>query len=83
MNQFIRDLVQALVQKEDVTEIFRSHLDRVVNTLLTSELIAFLDYENYDCIRFNTGNPRKGSYERTLYTVHTEFGGLHLAIPHD
>ncbi len=38
MNQFTTDLVQALVQKEDVTEIFRSHLENVVNTLLASEL---------------------------------------------
>ena len=66
-----------------MTGVFRSHLECVVNTPLTSELTAFLDYEKYDCIRFNTGNSRNGSYERMLYTVHTEFGGLHLAIPHD
>ncbi|NGY75908.1 IS256 family transposase [Bacillus megaterium] len=80
MNQFTTDLVQALVQKEDVTEIFRSHLENAVNTLLTSELTAFLDYEKYDRIGFNTGNSRNGSYERTL---HTEFGELHLVIPRD
>jgi putative transposase len=80
MNQFTTDLVQALVQKEDVTEIFRSHLENAVNTLLASELTAFLDYEKYDRIGFNTGNSRNGSYERTL---HTEFGELHLVIPRD
>ncbi|MGG0770903.1 IS256 family transposase [Priestia megaterium] len=80
MNQFTTDLVQALVQKEDVTEIFRSHLENAVNTLLASELTAFLDYEKYDRIGFNTGNSRNGSYERTL---HTEFGKLHLVIPRD
>ena len=80
MNQFTTDLVQALVQKEDVTEIFRSHLETTVNTLLASELTAFLDYEKYDRIGFNTGNSRNGSYERTL---HTEFGELHLVIPRD
>jgi len=80
MNQFTTDLVQALVQKEDVTEIFRSHLGRAVNTLLMSELIAFLEYEKYDRIGFNTENSRNSSYERTL---HTEFGELHLVIPHD
>ena len=69
MNQFTTDLVQALVQKEDVTEIFRSHLENAVNTLLASELTAFLDYEKYDRIGFNTGNSRNGSYERTLNTV--------------
>lgn len=80
MNQFTTDLVQALVQKEDVTKIFRSHLENAVNTLLASELTAFLDYEKYDRIGFNTGNSRNGSYERTL---HTEFGELHLVIPRD
>ncbi len=61
MNQFTTDLVQALVQKEDVTKIFRSHLENAVNTLLASELTAFLDYEKYDRIGFNTGNSRNGS----------------------
>jgi len=28
MNQFTTDFVQALVQKEDVTKIFRSHLEK-------------------------------------------------------
>jgi transposase-like protein len=73
MNQFTTDFAQALVQKEDVTKIFRSHLENAVNTLLASELTAFLDYEKYDRIGFNTGNSRNGSYERTL---HTEFGGF-------
>lgn len=80
MNQFTTDLVQALVQKEDVMEIFRSHLENAVNTLLASELTAFLDYEKYDRIEFNTGNSRNGSYERTL---DTEFGELQLVIPRD
>lgn len=73
-------MVQAIVQKEDVTEIFRSYLENAVNTLLASELIAFLDYEKCDCIGFNTGNLSHGSYERTL---HTEFGEPHLVIPRD
>ncbi len=59
MNQFTTNLVQALVPKEDVTKFFRSHLD-AVNTLLASELTAFLDYKKYDRIGFNTGNPRNG-----------------------
>ncbi len=80
MNQFTTALVQPLVQKEDVRGIFRSHLERAVNTLLTSGLTAFLDYEKYDLIEFNTENSRNGSYERTL---HTEFWELPLVIPRD
>ena len=48
MNHFTTDLVQALVTKQDVTEIFRIHLERAMNHLLTTELTAFLDYEKYD-----------------------------------
>ena len=41
MTQFTIDIVQALVQKQDITEVFRSHLETVVNTLLTTEQTAF------------------------------------------
>lgn len=80
MNQFTTDIVQALVKKEDITEVFRSHLELAVNTLLTSELTAFLDYEKYDRIGFNSGNSRNGFYSRTL---HTEFLDLQISIPRD
>jgi len=80
MNHFTIDLVQALVQKEDVTEFFRSHLEHAVDTFLTNEFTTFLDYKKYDHIGFNTGNSRNGSYEGTL---HTEFGELHLVILRD
>ncbi len=53
---------------------------KAVNTLLKTELTAFLDYEKYDRIGFNTGNSRNGSYDRT---VKTEYGELHLQIPRD
>ncbi|WP_143352614.1 IS256 family transposase, partial [Enterococcus faecium] len=61
-------------------ELFRVHLEKAVNTLLKTELTAFLDYEKYDRIGFNTGNSRNGSYDRT---VKTEYGELHLQIPRD
>lgn len=80
MNHFTSDIVQALVQKQDITEVFRSHLETAVNTLLATELTAFLDYEKYDRIGFNSGNSRNGSYDRTL---HTEYGDLLVTIPRD
>ncbi len=81
MNHFTTtDLVQALVTKQDVTEIFRKHLEMAMNHLLETELTAFLDYEKYDRIGVNSGNSRNGSYTRT---VHTEFGDLLLTIPRD
>lgn len=80
MNQFTTDIVDALVQKQDITEVFRSHLEKAVNTLLATELTAFLDYEKYDRIGFHSGNSRNGSYVRTL---HTEYGDLQITIPRD
>lgn len=80
MNQFTTELVDALVKKQDITEIFRSHLETAINSLLATELTAFLDYEKYDRIGFNSGNSRNGSYSRTL---HTEYGDLNIQIPRD
>ncbi len=71
MNDFTIEIVQTLVTKGDLNELFRSHLEKAINTLLRTELTAFLDYEKYDCIGFNTGNSRNGSYDRT---VKTEYG---------
>ena len=80
MDHFTSDIIQALVKKDDVTEIFRSHLETAVNTLLKTELTAFLDYEKYDRVGFNSGNSRNGVYSRTL---HTEYGDLQIDIPRD
>ena len=80
MNHFTTDLVQALVAKQDVTEIFRKHLELAMNYLLETELTAFLDYEKYDRIGLNSGNSRNGGYSRTL---HTEYGDLQLTMPRD
>ena len=71
MNDFTIEIVQTLVTKGDLNELFRSHLEKAINTLLRTELTAFLDYEKYDRIGFNTGNSRNGSYVRT---VKTEYG---------
>ncbi|NMM55577.1 IS256 family transposase [Paenibacillus aquistagni] len=80
MNHFTSDLVQALVTKQDVTEIFRKHLETAMNHLLETELTAFLDYEKYDRTGVHSGNSRNGGYTRTL---HTEYGDLKLCIPRD
>lgn len=80
MNQFTTEIVEALVKKQDITEVFRTHLEAAVNTLLATELTVFLDYEKYDRIGFNSGNSRNGSYSRTL---HTEYGDLNIQIPRD
>lgn len=80
MNNLTTDILQTLATKGDLNELFRSHLELAVNTLLRTELTAFLDYEKYDRIGFHSGNSRNGSYDRT---VKTEYGELHLQIPRD
>ena len=80
MNQFTTELVDALVKKQDIAEVFRGHLETAINSLLATELTAFLDYEKYDRIGFNSGTSRNGSYSRTL---HTEYGDLNIQIPRD
>lgn len=56
------------------------HLEKAVNTLLETELTAFLNYEKYDRMGFHSGNSRNGYYPRTL---HTEYGDLNIKIPRD
>ena len=76
MNDFTTEILKTLANKGDLNELFRVHLEKAVNTLLKTELTAFLDYEKYDRIGFNTGNSRNGSYDRT---VKTEYGELFIS----
>jgi putative transposase len=56
MNHITSDVMQALVKKEDIKEVFRFHLEADLNTLLTTELTAFLDYEKYARVGVNSGS---------------------------
>ncbi|WP_242542978.1 IS256 family transposase, partial [Vagococcus fluvialis] len=69
-----------LINKGDLDDLFRRHLELAINTLLQAELTAFLDYEKYDRTGFNSGNSRNGNYSRSFKT---EYGELNLAIPRD
>ncbi len=48
MNNFTTDLIEALAQKQDIEEVFRLHLEHVINQLRKHELTCFLDYEPYE-----------------------------------
>nr|WP_260617625.1 IS256 family transposase [Enterococcus faecium] len=80
MNDFTTEILKTLANKGDLNELFRVHLEKAVNTLLKTELTAFLDYEKYDRTGFNSGNSRNGNYSRSFKT---EYGELNLAIPRD
>ncbi|MEQ7035059.1 IS256 family transposase [Enterococcus durans] len=80
MNDFTTEIMETLINKGDLDELFRCHLELAVNSLLQAELTAFLDYEKYDRAGFNSGNSRNGNYLRSF---RTEYGELNLVIPRD
>lgn len=80
MNQFTTEILYALARKEDLTEIFRQHLEAAINELLQTELTEFLGYSRYNREGFNTGNSRNGKY---LHAFDIKYGTLNLEIPHD
>ena len=78
MNQFTKDIVAALANKQDLDTIFKNHLQTAINELLQNELSAYLGYERYSRNGFNSGNSRNGSYLRSFKT---KYGELQLTIP--
>ncbi|MDG4571575.1 IS256 family transposase, partial [Enterococcus lactis] len=75
---FTTEIMETLINKGDLDELFRCHLELAVNSLLQAELTAFLDYEKYDRAGFNSVNSRNGNYLRSF---RTEYGELNLVIP--
>ncbi|MBF2345356.1 IS256 family transposase [Listeria seeligeri] len=80
MNDFTTEIVQTLVTKGDLNELFRFHLEKALNTLLRTELTAYLAYDKYERIRFHSGNSRNGTYQRR---IKTEYGELTVEIPRE
>ena len=80
MTQFTTELLNFLAQKQDIDEFFRTSLETAMNDLLQAELSAFLGYEPYDKLGYNSGNSRNGSYARKF---ETKYGTVQLSIPRD
>ncbi len=84
MNDITTELQKGLYKGETLSdslnELFRAQLEEAVNTLLKNELTAFLDYEKYDPIGYNSGDSRNGSYQRVL---DTRYGKITVDIPRD
>ena len=68
MTQFTTELLNFLAQKQDIDEFFRSSLETAMNDLLQAELSAFLGYEPYDKVGYNSGNSRNETYSRKFET---------------
>ena len=80
MSDLNTELMSALLKNESIEEVFRSHLEDAMNSLLKIELTEFLGYEKSSTLGYNTGNSRNGFYERDL---DTSYGKLHIKVPRD
>ena len=80
MTQFTTELLNFLAQKQDIDEFFRTSLETAMNDLLQAELSAFLGYEPYEKVGYNSGNSRNGTYSRKF---ETKYGTVQLTIPRD
>lgn len=80
MNDFTKDMANALFNQDKINDLFRQKLQQAVNDLLESELTAFLGYNPYQRDGWNTGNSRNGAYYRK---VDTQFGQIEIKVPRD
>ena len=80
MNDFTKDMTNALFNQDKINDLFRQKLQQAVNDLLESELTAFLGYNPYERDGWNTGNSRNGAYYRK---VDTQFGQIEIKVPRD
>lgn len=80
MNDFTKDMANALFNQDKINDLFKQNLQRAVNDLLESELTAFLGYNPYERDGWNTGNSRNGAYYRK---VDTQFGQIEIKVPRD
>lgn len=80
MNDFTKDMANALLNQDKINDLFRQKLQQAVNDLLESELTAFLGYNPYERDGWNTGNSRNGAYYRK---VDTQFGQIEIKVPRD
>ena len=80
MTQFTTELLNFLAQKQDIDEFFRTSLETAMNDLFQAELSAFLGYETYDKVGYNSRNSHNGTYARKF---ETKYGTVQLTIPRD
>ena len=80
MNDFTKNMAQALFNQDKINDLLRKELQQAVNDLLKAELTAFLGYDPYARAGWNTGNSRNGAYFRK---VDTQFGEIEIQVPRD
>ncbi|WP_367302220.1 transposase [Lactobacillus helveticus] len=80
MNDFTKNITQALFNQDKINDLLRHEIQQAVNDLLESELTAFLGYDPDARDGWNTGNSRNGAYFRK---VDTQFGEIEIQVPRD
>lgn len=80
MSDCTTKLMAALLAGTSVDEVFRQEIENAVNSVLQSELEAFLGYGKYAVEGYNSGDSRNGGYNRL---IHTRFGDINVWIPRD
>lgn len=68
MNDFTKNIAQALFNQDKINDLLRQEIERAVNDLLEAELTAFLGYDPYARSGWNFGNSRNGAYYRKIDT---------------
>ena len=68
MSYLNTELTIALQKNKSIPEFSRRHLKVTINDPCQTELTAFLGYEKYDSVGWNSGNSRNGCYNHVLDT---------------
>ena len=80
MNDFTKNIAQALFNQDKINDLLRQEIERAVNDLLEAELTAFFGYDPYARSGWNSGNFRNGAYYRK---IDTQFGEIEIQVPRD
>ena len=80
MNDFTKNITQALFNQDKINDLLRHEIQQAVNDMLESELTAFLGYDPYARNGWNTGNSRNGAHFRK---IDTQFGSIEVQVPRD
>ena len=80
MNDFTKNIAQALFNQDKINDLLRQETERAVNDLLEAELTAFLGYDPYARSGWNSVNSRNCAYYRK---IDTQFGEIEIQVPRD
>ena len=80
MNDYTKNMAQAIFNQDKINDLLRPEIERAVNDLLEAELTAFLGYDSYARSRWNSGNSRNGAYYRK---IDTQFEEIEIQVPRD